>query len=148
MAMKKSKRLQPVVKVAESREQQATRVLGDEQKKLAAAEQRLAELKSYREEYINRFHAAGASGMGATRMLDYQKFLHKLSLAIDQQLQLIAQQASVVDEKRRLWHLTRSKVQMLDNVLSRYQAHEQRQLERKEQGELDDRFRHPLEGDN
>lgn len=137
--MKKSKRLEPVVKVAESREQQAARALGDAQGKLADAEARLTELKSYREEYIARFQHAGAAGMGAVRMEDYQKFLHKLSMAIEQQKQLIAQAARGVEEKRRLWYMSRSKVQMLDTVVSRYQAEEQRHADRKEQGELDER---------
>lgn len=143
--MKKSKRLQPVVKVAEGREQQATQVLGDAQTKLAAAEQRLTELKTYREEYIARFHAAGAAGMGAVRMEDYQNFLHKLALAITQQVQLIAQAAKVVDETRHLWHVSRSKVQMLDTVVSRYETEERRMVDRKEQGEQDERSQRPAE---
>ena len=137
--MKKSKRLQPVVKVAESREQQAARALGQAQSRQADAEQRLAELQGYREDYIARFHAAGARGMGAVRMEDYQKFLHKLAMAIEQQKQVIAQAQQVVEEKRRLWHVSRSKKQMLGNVVSRYQAEEQRLADRKEQGELDER---------
>lgn len=141
--MKKSSRLQPVVKVAESREQQAAQALGMAQTQLTQAEQRLAELKVYREDYIARFHSAGAAGMGALQMEDYRQFLHKLSLAIDQQGQVIAQAASEVEVKRQGWHQNRSKTQMLDTVVSRYQAEEQRVAERKEQGEQDERAQRP-----
>jgi flagellar FliJ protein len=141
--MKKSKRLEPVVKVAENREQQATRALGEAQKRLAAAEQRLRELKQYREEYHARFKANGAAGMGAMFLEDYQKFLHKLSLAIQQQVAVIAQAAAAVEEKKRLWHVSRSKTQMIESVVARYQAQEQRQADRKEQGEQDQRSQRP-----
>lgn len=141
--MKKSRRLQPVVKVAESREQQAARALGDAQTTLSEAEQRLAELKGYREDYIARFHSAGAAGMAAAQMEDYRQFLHKLSLAIDQQGQVIVRAASVVEEKRQGWHVSRSKAQMLDTVVSRYQSEEQRVVDRKEQGEQDERSQRP-----
>lgn len=141
--MKKSRRLQPVVKVAESREQQAARVLGDAQTTLSEAEQRLAELKGYREDYIARFHSAGAAGMAAAQMEDYRQFLHKLSLAIDQQGDVIVRAASVVEEKRQDWHVSRSKAQMLENVVSRYQTEEQRVVDRKEQGEQDERSQRP-----
>ena len=146
--MKKSRRLEPVVKVAENREQQATRALGEAQKKLVAAEQRLRELKQFRDEYHSRFNTAGAAGMTALLMEDYRKFLHKLSLAINQQLKVIAQAAGTVEEKRRLWHLSRSKTQMLESVVSRYQAQEQRQADRREQGEQDERYQRLVDPQN
>ncbi len=136
--MKKSTRLQPVVKVAENREQQAAKALGDSQAVLTQAEQRLADLKQYREEYIQRFHTAGAAGMAAAQMEDYQKFLHKLSMAIKQQVQIVAQAVSFMEQKRQAWFQTRGKTKMLDNVVSRYQATEQRETERKAQNEQDE----------
>jgi len=140
--MKKSSRLQPVVKVAENREQQAAKALGDSQAALQQAEQRLTELKQYREEYIQRFHAAGAAGMAAAQMGDYQKFLHKLAMAIEQQAQIVVQTSGVVEQKRQAWFQTRGKTKMLNNVVSRYQAKEQRDTDRKEQNEQDERSQH------
>jgi flagellar FliJ protein len=142
MAIKRSKRLEPVVKVAENREQQAARALGDAQSALAQAEQRLQELKTYREEYIERFHANGAQGMSAVQMGDYRLFLSKLARAIEQQAELVQQAAAVVEQQRQKWFNRRGKVKMLDNVVSRYQADEQRVLDRKEQLEQDERAQH------
>ena len=140
--MKKSTRLQPVVKVAENREQQAAKALGNSQTALGQAEQRLTELKQYREEYIQRFHTAGAAGMAAAQMGDYQKFLHKLSMAIEQQVQIVAQATGVVEQKRQAWFQMRGKTKMLNNVVSRYQVTEQRETDRKEQNEQDERSQH------
>ncbi|HHI94984.1 MAG TPA: flagellar export protein FliJ [Gammaproteobacteria bacterium] len=137
--MKRSQRLAPVVKVAENREQQAARSLGDSQSALNQAQQRLDELKNYREEYIQRFHANGAVGMSAVQMGDYRLFLSNLSRAIEQQTALVQQAAAVVEEQRQKWFTRRGKVKMLGNVVSRFQADEQRVVDRKEQLEQDER---------
>lgn len=137
--MKKSQRLEPVVKVAESREQQAARALGQAQAQLAQAEQRQAELEGYKEEYLRRFHTAGSRGMSAAQMEDYRRFLGKLDAAIAQQQQVVAQAAGIVETQRHQWFERRGKTRALDKVVSRYQADERRQEAQQEQGELDER---------
>ncbi len=137
--MKRSKRLEPVVKVAENHKQQAAKALGDSQSALQQAEQRLNELNNYRDEYIQRFNANGALGMSAAKMGDYRLFLSKLSQAIEQQVELVRQAAAVVEQQRQQWFDRRGKVKMLDNVVSRFQAEEQRIVEKKEQIEQDER---------
>jgi len=137
--MKRSKRLKPVVRVAESREQQAARALGVAQARLTQARQQLAELQHYRDDYRQRFQQAGATGMGATQLADYQQFLHKLGQAIEQQAQQVAQASREAEAKRALWFTSRGKVRMLDTVVARYQAVEERQAARQEQREQDER---------
>jgi flagellar FliJ protein len=141
--LKKSQRIQPVVKVAENHEQQAAQVLGKAQAALTQAEQRLQELQTYRNEYVRRFQEAGAAGMGAVRMEDYRRFLHNLSQAIEQQMQVVAGKEREVEAQRRQWHTRRSKVKMLDNVVARYVLEEQRKADKKEQAEQDERALHP-----
>jgi flagellar FliJ protein len=140
--MKRSQRLEPVVKVAQNREQQAAKSLGDSQSALNQAEQRLEELKGYREEYIRRFHANGAVGMSAAQMGDYRLFLSNLSHAIEQQVELVKQAAAVVEQQRKKWFNRRGKVKMLDKVVSRFQTDEQRVVDKKEQSEQDERAQH------
>ncbi len=137
--MKRSQRLEPVVRVAENREQQAARSLGDSQSALNQAQQRLNELKNYREEYIQRFHTTGAVGMSAMQMGDYRLFLSNLSRAIEQQAGLVEQAAAVVEQQRQQWFTRRGKVKMLGNVVARFQTEEQRVVDRKEQLEQDER---------
>ncbi len=137
--MKRSKRLKPVVQVAESREQQAARALGAAQARLAQARQQLAELQRYRDDYRQGFQQAGATGMGAARLADYQQFLHKLGQAIEQQTQQVAQATREAEAKRALWFASRGKVRMLDTVVARYQAIEEQQASRQEQREQDER---------
>jgi len=137
--MKRSQRLDPVVRVAENREQQAARSLGNSQSALNQAQQRLNELRNYREEYVQRFHANGAIGMSAVQMGDYRLFLSNLSCAIEQQAGLVKQAATVVEQQRQQWFSRRGKVKMLGNVVSRFQTDEQRVVDRKEQLEQDER---------
>lgn len=137
--MKRSNRLEPVVKVAEDREQQAAQALGDSQLALTQASKRQAELENYRQEYTNRFHREGAVGMSAVQMVDYRTFLANLDRAIAEQVLLVQQAASMVDQQRQAWFNRRGKVKMLGNVVARYQADEQRDADRKEQGDQDER---------
>ncbi|MCF6362997.1 MAG: flagellar export protein FliJ [Gammaproteobacteria bacterium] len=140
--MKKSRRLKPVVRVAEGREQQAARALGVAQTRLGQVQQQQEELQRYREDYRQRFQQAGAMGMGAVQLGDYQQFLHKLEQAIEQQGQQVAQATQEVEAKRVLWFASRGKVRMLDTVVARYQAIEEQQVARREQREQDERSQH------
>jgi len=137
--MKKSRRLKPVVRVAENREQQAARALGVAQTRLGQAQQQLEELQRYRDDYRQRFQQAGATGMGAAQLEDYQQFLHKLGQAIEQQGQQVVQATQEAEAKRALWFASRGKVRMLDTVVARYQAIEDQQASRREQREQDER---------
>ena len=139
MKKKRSQRFEPVVKVAENREQAAARGLGHAQATLAEAQQRLTELESYREEYIKRFHSTGAVGMSAAQMMDYRAFMVKLDQAIAEQGVVVEQAAQRVEQQRQEWFNRRGKVKMLDTVVTRYQADERRDADRKEQGDQDER---------
>lgn len=137
--MKRSQRFEPVVKVAENREQEAARLLGDAQSALSQAQHRLTELEGYREEYISRFHSTGSVGMSAAQMMDYRTFLGKLDLAITEQRTVVEQADQFAEQQRQEWFARRGKVKMLDTVVARYQADEQRDANRKEQGDQDER---------
>ncbi len=137
--MKKSRRLKPVVRVAEGREQQAARALGAARARLGEVQQQLEELRRYRDDYRQRFQQAGAVGMGAVQLADYQQFLHKLGQAIEQQGQQVAQATQEAEARRALWFASRGKVCMLDTLVARYQAIEEQQVSRREQREQDER---------
>ena len=140
--MKRSRRFEPVVKVAENREQEAAQALGEAQGVLTQAQQKLAELENYREEYVKRFHSTGAVGMSAAQMMDYRTFLVKLDKAIVEQGVVVTQANNLVEKQRQEWFTRRGKVKMLDTVVTRYQADEQRDADRKEQGDQDERTQH------
>ena len=137
--MTRSKRMQPVQQLAQSREQKAVQKLGQSQQYLQAQQARLEELRAYRDQYAREFEASGGAGLGATRMHDYRIFLNRLGEAIHQQETLIAQCCARHEQTRRQWLESRGQSQAVDKLVDRYRLEEGKQLERTEQKEQDDR---------
>lgn len=133
--MTRSKRMQSVVEVTANREREAARRLGDAQKRVEAAEQRLQELLLYRDDYTQQF-ANGAS-LTAARLQDYRIFLGRLNQAVDQQLQLLERARQDCEAQRRRWMDIHTRTQALDKVVSRYRDEERSDNERREQKESD-----------
>lgn len=128
-----------MLKVAEAREKQAITVLGEAQSRLQSDIARLEELQHYQQEYRQQLQLSGSIGMDARRMVDYQNFLDKLKLAIEQQQSIISVSSRLVEEKRQLWFDTRNKLKSYGNVMSRYQTEELMQEDKREQQETDER---------
>ena len=66
--MTRSKRMTPVVKVAENREQAAARVLGEARQRLEQQQRKLDELITYRDQYSQEFQQRSGQGMGVARI--------------------------------------------------------------------------------
>ena len=136
--MKRSTRMQPVIRVSEEREKQAAKELGDWQQALDQRRQQLTELQNYREEYRRYFAEVGSSGVSARRLIELQRFLAKLDQAVNQQMEVVASTERGLDVKRQSWMQARSKTQVLENVVSRYRDEEEVEQSRRDQKELDE----------
>lgn len=136
--MTRSKRIRPVVEIAENRERDAARQLGVSRQSVAEQEQRLEELLRYREEYNQRLTGEGSNRMGARKLQEYQIFLSRLNQAVEQQRQLLAQVKRECDEKSQHWAKHRTQARVMNKVEERYLKQEQHQEEKKEQKEMDE----------
>lgn len=136
--MTRSGRLKPIVKIAESHEKEAARLLGAQQHLLDQHETRLGELLSWRKEYRDQFQQAGKEGIKASKMHDYQSFLHRLDFTITQQRQMIEQAILGYEQQKQNWQGKRSRTQALDKTVERFKKQEQHEADRKEQKELDE----------
>ena len=105
-------------------------------------EARLNELVSYRTQYHIQYKSASSTGMEAAQIQDYRHFIAKLDQAISGQLVLVEGARNVYEETKRQWYASRSKCLALDKVVTRYQHEEVRNVERREQGEADERSQH------
>ena len=143
-AMSRSKRMKPVQRVAESREQAAVQKLGQSQQYLDAQRARLEELCTYRDQYSASFQASGGQGLNASRLQDYRVFLSRLNEAIRQQEAIIDQCTSQHEQTRQQWVETRSHHQAIDKVIERYRSEEQKNRDRREQQEQDERAQRPV----
>lgn len=137
--MTKSKRMNPVVKVAEHREKDAARLFGQSQQRLEQQRARLSELVGYRDEYHLRFQHTCSQGVDVKQLQEYRLFLVRLNDAIAQQQKVIVQAEREMERCRAGWLRTRTRSQALDKVRARYQDAERQEAERREQAELDER---------
>ncbi len=137
--MSPSKRLKPVLRIAESREFKAAHQLGDSQRNRQEQEARLDELRRYHQEYLERFNEAASRGISAAQLREYQAFLAKLDQAIQEQESVVQMSHIDCTAKEDAWKQKRVHSQALDKVVQRCEADERRIKENKEQQEMDDR---------
>jgi flagellar FliJ protein len=137
--MTKSKRMQPVARVADQRERQAAVEMAEFRRFLDAQQAKLDELNNYRNDYARHFEEAGRGGMDAARMADYRRILARLNDAIAYQEQRLAGLHNDYVRVRQRWTDTRTRAAALEKVMERYREEEQRAGDRREQGESDER---------
>lgn len=136
--MTRSQRMKPVMRVAESREREAAKRLGESQQILEQQEQRLQELQSYRADYQRYCQERGTAGITAARFLELQRFMQQLDEAIRQQVQIIEQAEHSRDRQRQHWYDTRGKIKQIDKVIARYRDEEETVARKREQKEIDE----------
>lgn len=136
--MTRSRRIRPVVEIAENRERDAARQLGLIRQNVADQEKRLEELMQYREEYNRRLTGEGSNRMGARKLQEYQIFLSRLNQAVEQQKQVLAQARREYDEKSRHWAKHRTHAKVMNKVEERFRKQEQHEEGKKEQKEMDE----------
>lgn len=148
--MTRSERLTPVTQIAEKRERDAIRIMGECQRSVDDHEKRLIELKAYRDEYCERLRNAGSKGIDPSRLNDYTIFIRKLDEAIVFQGQQITSVKKIYERKKAEWMVLRTKSQALDKVVDKYKKEERRQEDKREQNESDERaqyLRRPAPGE-
>jgi len=137
--MTKSDRVKPIVKIAQNREREAAQVFAGSQRVLQEREQRLVEVRRYREEYLENYQSKCRSGMSAQQVRTYRNFLQKLDAAVVQQEQLVNVAQSELEQQKARWMEKHVRTQALDNMRTRYVTQEQRDAQRVEQKESDER---------
>ena len=136
--MTKSERLQPIVRVSESKERQAARMLAEALKRQQDVETRLKELQVYREEYEQLFQRNSRSGVGAEKLRDYRAFIAQLNQAIGYQEQKVSAAVTACAAARAAWLKTRTRCQALGKVVDGHRREERRGEERREQNDSDE----------
>jgi flagellar FliJ protein len=81
--MRRSQRLQPVVKLAERKEQQALNALAELQKQIQDEEKKVEELSQYRMEYQKGLNASGS--INVAQLQSHQTFMAQLDNIISTQ---------------------------------------------------------------
>ena len=137
--MTRSERLEPIAGLQRDKETQATRALGESQRRYLAQERRLADLERFQREYEQRFHALGNAGAAIERFREHRRFSDKLNGAIEQQRKVLEECRRELEHHNRRWSEVSSKRRALDKVIDRFRLEETTQAQRREQRESDDR---------
>ncbi len=132
----RSKRMQPVARHADQKEQDAALVFVQAQKDLEAAEQQLQQLFSYREEYTQKL--TDQSVMNMQRIRDHQLFVENLGKTIDQVYLDIEDKKNICELKKQAWLKCRSRSHALNSVVEKYKLEEYKHQQRLEQKEQDE----------
>lgn len=137
--MKDSKRLEPVARLSQHRERDAARELGKMQNVLEQYREKLRELQTYRDEYLQRYQQALESGrLQASPIQDYRCFLERISAAIDEQRARVEDGKHRFEQTRQSWLQTRVKANAIDKVITRQQQREHLRHDKREQHEADE----------
>ncbi len=136
--MTRSKKLQPVVKHVDKKEQSALKAVAISQQQLQQHLNQLQQLKDYKNEYANKHSSEKGVSYSALQLQEFNRFLNQLSDTIAQQQQVVAMAQREVDIKRQSWKVTRSRSDAMHKVVDRMQASEIKQAEKIEQKYMDE----------
>ena len=137
----RSKRIQPIAKHADQLQQQAVQIFVVAQQAVVDAQLQLEQLIGYRTEYNS---SRVNSAQRATQLRDYQLFLNKLNLSIEQARINILNKKQICEQQKLNWLKTRSRSKALDAVIVKYQMQEAKieaRIEQKEQDEFSSRMK-------
>ena len=131
----RSKRIQPIAKHADHLQQHAVQIFVAAQQAVVDAQLQLEKLIEYRSEY-NKMR--NITHVTVTQLRDYQLFLNKLNLSIEQAKFNIDDKKLQCEQQKINWLKTRSRSQALDAVIVKYEIQEAQIMARIEQKEQDE----------
>ena len=137
--MMRSKRIDPLEQMADMRERDAARLLGETHRLADVQKQSLVELRAFRAEYARRFQNEGSRGLSISKLHDYRAFLGQLNEAIAHQERQLEDTQRNLAQKQNGWLDARARKQALNTVLERFRQQEMQEQARKEQQEADER---------
>ncbi|WP_133716022.1 flagellar export protein FliJ [Methylocaldum gracile] len=137
--MKRSKRLSPVLELAESREKQMAQIFGESQKKVESARRNLDSLMTFRDNYSAQFQRSGNEGLGTRQLIEYRMFLAKINTAIADQEKAVHAAQAELQNRQAEWEAARKRSLGIKKVFEHSLREETRMEEKKQQAEQDER---------
>ncbi|MBI3188436.1 MAG: flagellar export protein FliJ [Gammaproteobacteria bacterium] len=131
----RAKRIQPIAKHADKKQEEAARAYAQSQQELAQAEKQLEQLLGYRDEYGRQLVS---QSMNIEWLRDYQLFIVKINNAMEQAKTDIKNKQRNVEQKKLAWLKCRTRSKALNFVVEKYQHEEFVLQEKREQKETDE----------
>jgi len=137
--MKRSERLNSILELATAREQEAAQQLGEMTRKLENARRNLDNLRSFQDNYSQKFRDTGDQGLGMRQLLEYRAFLAKINGAVLEQERIVGNVEKNLAQSRTHWEATRRQTLGMKTVVDKARAEERHLEERRRQAEEDER---------
>ena len=135
--MMKSKRFEPIQEIASNSAMDLSRAMGEAGHKVRDLENQLAQLQSYRDEYVRNSTQANGT-MDAVKLQNYRSFLDRLGEALRQHLKSLDAARKEFDRRRAQWSEKRIEAESLSRVVDRFRKEEQHVADRREQRDGDE----------
>ncbi|SFD72973.1 flagellar FliJ protein [Pseudomonas sp. AG1028] len=124
--------------MAEKAEREAALQLGRAQGLLGQAQSKLAELDRYLQGYQQQWMGEGQRGVSGQWLMNYQRFLSQLDVAIAQQQQAVNWHRNNVDKVRDVWQQRYARLEGLRKLVQRYLDEARLAEDKREQKLLDE----------
>ena len=146
--MRRSKRLDTVISLAQRKVDEAALALAFVQRKLGEEEQKLEQLEQYLSEYRATIQSEGRKGFSVQEFRRYNGFSENVAKAILQQTQQVNTVKVQIEQVRRHWQILDARNKGVIKLRDKAVLQENVEQERLEQKELDEmagrwRLRHP-----
>jgi len=138
MIQKRSKRLQPVVKLAGHREKTSAKALGKARTQHSANQNQLQDLLEYRESYAALLQNKAEQGISSGDFCLYQNFLIQLDNAISQQKLTLSQSNETIKQNVKGWKTHHIKQQAMENMNQKILGRERQAADKSQQRQVDD----------
>lgn len=135
---KRAFRLETVLQLAREKTEQASREVGRLQHHREAADQQLATLANYRNNYRAQLQATGGAGVDVARLRNHAAFIDRLGLAEQQQRGTVQALDRRLADTRAAWLERQRYEQSLDVLKARHHAAQRMEQQRREQRENDE----------
>lgn len=124
--------------MAEKAEREAALQLGRAQGMLGQAQGKLADLENYLQGYQQQWISEGQRGVSGQWLMNYQRFLSQLDVAIAQQQQAVTWHRSNLDKMREVWQQRYARLEGLRKLVQRYLDEARLAEDKREQKLLDE----------
>lgn len=128
----------PVVEMAQKAEREAALQLGRSQGMLGQAQAKLTDLETYLHGYQQQWINEGQHGVSGQWLMNYQRFLSQLDVAIAQQQQAVTWHRNNLDKVREVWQQRYARLEGLRKLVQRYVDEARLAEDKREQKLLDE----------
>lgn len=117
---------------------EAAKRLGKAMRVTEEAEEKLALLVQYRDDYAARLQNSMATGLSATGYRNFQVFIDKLDSAISGQQEVVREAHRRIALERTAWQACERKRMSYDTLATRARNEEQKQANKRDQKQTDE----------